>query len=44
MTFPFQSTAASPPCVACPTCESDVLNVHGIHTCSACSWVAAEYR
>jgi len=29
---------------ACPSCESDILNVHGIHTCSACSWVTPEYR
>jgi ribosomal protein L37AE/L43A len=29
---------------ACPSCESDVTNVHGIYTCSACSWVPAEYR
>jgi len=28
----------------CPSCESTVLNVQGIHACSACSWVAAEYR
>jgi hypothetical protein len=29
---------------ACPSCESDVTNVHGIYTCSTCSWVAPEYR
>jgi hypothetical protein len=28
----------------CPSCESDVTNVHGIFTCSTCSWVAPEYR
>jgi len=28
----------------CPSCENDVLNVHGIHTCSTCSWVVPEYQ
>jgi ribosomal protein L37AE/L43A len=29
---------------ACPSCESDVTNVHGIYTCSTCSWVTPEHR
>ena len=28
----------------CPDCENDVLSVHGIDTCSACSWVTPEFR
>jgi hypothetical protein len=28
----------------CPSCDSDVLNVQGIHACSTCSWVTPEYR
>ncbi|MFB6107389.1 MAG: hypothetical protein ABEJ82_00950 [Haloplanus sp.] len=29
---------------SCPSCDSDVLNVQGIHTCSGCPWLVPEYR
>ncbi|WP_435066872.1 hypothetical protein [Haloplanus sp. C73] len=28
----------------CPACKNDVLSVHGIETCSTCSWVTPEHR
>jgi len=28
----------------CPSCESDLTNVHGVYTCSACSWVPVAHR
>jgi len=36
------TTDATP--TACPSCENDVLNVHGIRTCSTCSWIPPEYQ
>ncbi|WP_256474684.1 hypothetical protein [Haloplanus halophilus] len=39
-----KSTTATSDLSTCPSCESDVLNVQGIHACSTCSWVTPEYR
>ncbi|WP_283102241.1 hypothetical protein [Haloplanus halobius] len=28
----------------CPSCGADVLNVQGIHACSACRWIDPDHR
>jgi ribosomal protein L37AE/L43A len=39
------TTATDPASLStCPDCESDVTNVHGIYTCSTCSWTPAAHR